>query len=95
MTFSLCNLLFLASTEDGSGQGCKSAAWMEMAEQSISLAWRMWRGENDKRALTFFSFCVAVLPRSRSVTDKSSGIGVRRHCTKPVRVFCFSTVGGI
>lgn len=41
MTFSLCNLLFLASAEDGSGPGCELAVWMEMAEQSASLARRM------------------------------------------------------
>lgn len=78
MTFSLCNLLFLASAEDGSGPGCELAAWMEMAEQSISLARRMWRGRKCQGSLDiffFFPFSVALLPRGRSVADKSSEDG--------------------
>lgn len=98
MTFSLCNLLFLASTEDGSGPCCESAAWMEMAGQSISLARRMWRGENAKAALTFFFFPSVLhfyqeAGLSLIKVVRMGGIGVRRHCARASAGLLFQYCG--
>lgn len=77
MTFSLWNLLFLASEEVSGRLGCELAAWMKTESQNISLARIMWRGKNNKEALThFLKFysTATFLSIVNSVTDKS-----RRH----------------
>lgn len=45
---------------------------------------------------TLFYFCVAFLPKSRSVTDKSSEDGGEDTLLrKPVEIFCFTITGGM
>lgn len=68
-----------------------------MAEQSISLARGLWRGENAKAALTFFFPSVLHFYQEAGLSlikvARMGGIGVRRHCSKAGEGILFQYCG--
>lgn len=86
MTFSLCNLLFLASAEDGGGLGCESAAW-ENGKAEHKLGEDNVKGRKCQGSLDTFKIAKVLhfyqeAGLSLIKVARMGGNGVRTHCAK-------------